>query len=152
MTQWYDTLTPYSEFKHNEIQYSSCFDFSHISRYRNLRTVSHTYDKVDNINGNITTETYTSLETPNKIFSNMAVVYYTVRADEENRLDLIAYKYLGSAEYSWVISYLNEIHDGYTVMEGQRIKIPASRNVLSFLDTGEMLAPVNATLLNLGSE
>jgi hypothetical protein len=69
---------------------------------------------------------------------------------EENRLDLIAQKELGSATYSWVIAYFNQIEDGYTVREGQRLVIPES--VTALLSKGEILAPIAYTRLNLGEE
>lgn len=141
----YDTLIPYHVIDYKGIQYSTCRDYSHISRYRCLRTVSHQIEGSE-------TEQFITLETPNSIHSKIDVKYYFVRASEENRLDLIAYKYLGSASYAWVIAYLNGIEDGYTVSEGQRLMIPASKSVTDLFGKDEMLAPINPLLLNLGSE
>ena len=93
-----------------------------------------------------------TLESPNTIHSDIPVIYYFVRISEENRLDLIANKYLGSASYAWVLAYINEIEDGFTVSEGQKLKIPESKSVTALFNTGEMLAAVNPLLLNLGSE
>lgn len=140
----YDTLIPYHEVEYSGIQYSNCVEYSHISRYRNLRRVIHNASEIP--------DRFVSLETPNPIHSNMEVVYYTVRASEDDRLDLIAYKYLGSAEYSWILAYINGIDDGFTVKEGQKLKIPASRSVISMLNVGEMLEPINVLNLNLGAE
>lgn len=139
----YDTLIPYHVIDYNGIQYGTCRDFSHISRYRCLRRVNHETNTKDQ---------FMTLESPNTIHSDVPVKYYFVRASEENRLDLIAEKYLGSATYAWVIAYLNEIHDGFTVSEGQRLKIPESGSVTALFETGEMLAAVNPLLLNLGAE
>jgi len=140
----YDTLIPYKEIEYNGITYSNCEEYSHVSRYRCLRTVNHV--KSDRKSH------FISLETPNNIHANIEVIYYIVRAEEENRLDIISNKYLGSAEYTWVLSYINEIHDGYTVHEGQKIMIPASKSVTALFETGEMLASVNPLLFNLGEE
>lgn len=140
----YDTLIPYKVIEYNGITYSNCQDYSHISRYRCLRTVNHV--KSDRKSH------FIALETPNRIHAEIEVVYYVVRSEEENRLDLIAHKYLGSAKYAWILSYLNEIHDGYTVHEGEKIMVPASRSVTSLFESGQMLASVNPLLFNLGEE
>ena len=137
-----NTLTPYEKLPHNGIQYSVCRDYDHISRYKSLRQVIH--------NPSISDERFISLETPNPFESNSDVTYYDVSADEENRLDLIAYKLLGSTSYSWVIAYFNDIEDGFTVREGQRLAVPKS--ISSLFNSGEMLAPVSALQLNLSSE
>ena len=96
-------------------------------------------------------ERFIALETPNAIISNkLSVKFHTVTTTEENRLDLISYKELGSVSYAWVIAYFNRIVDGYTVHEGQRLTIPV--NITSLFSKGELLAPVSPSVLNLGSE
>jgi hypothetical protein len=141
MMQIRDLTLPYSTIPHEGIAYSVCVDYNHISRYRNLRQVVHLPNSSDR---------YITLETVNPFSSNLEVQYHEVTLQEENRLDLIANKYLGSATYSWVIAYFNEIEDGYTVREGQIIIIP--KNITSLLSKGEILAPVTALKLNLGEE
>ena len=136
-----DLTKSYKVLEHEGIVYSTCRDFDHISRYRNLRQVVHLPDSVDR---------YVTLETVNPFVSNTTVKYHEVTVTEENRLDLIAWKELGSATYSWVIAYFNSIEDGYTVREGQRLVIPTS--VTALLSSGEILAPVTALKLNLGEE
>lgn len=138
---YYDTLIPYAEIQHRGIQYTVCRDFNHISRYKGLRQVIHNPDDSDR---------FIALETPNSIVSNAEFLYYDVPAIEENRLDLISYKFFGSAQYSWIISYFNGIEDGYTVYEGQRLKI--LKNFTDLFNSGEILAPIPALILNLGSE
>lgn len=134
-------LTPYKELEHKGIQYSTCREYDHISRHRGLRQVVHSPQD---------TERFIALETSNPFTTNADVTYHDVTAVEENRLDLIAYKYLGSASYSWVIAYFNEIEDGFTIREGQRLAIPKS--VSSLFRKGEILAPVSPLALNLGQE
>ena len=136
-----DTLVPYKEIEYFGIQYGVCRDFDHISRYRGLRQVTHDSTQPSR---------FVTLETPNPFSSHAAVKYYDVPAYEENRLDLIAYKFLGSAQYAWVIAFFNNIEDGYTVREGQRIVVPNA--ITDLFNKGEMLAPVNPTMLNLGEE
>ena len=136
-----DLTKPYDEVDYTGIAYSTCRDFNHISRYRNLRQVYHCLDTAD---------LYITLETVNPFVTHTEIKYHEVTVDEINRLDLIAYKELGVASYGWVIAYFNSIEDGYTVREGQRLIIPNS--VTDLLNTGEILAPVPALKMNLGEE
>ena len=92
---YYDTLIPYCSVKHTGIQYTVCKEYNHISRYRGLRQLVHNPDE---------SVRFIALETPNPIISNAQFIYYDVPATEENRLDLIAYKFFGSPQYSWIIS------------------------------------------------
>ena len=136
-----DLTLPYKEIQHNGISYQSCVGYNHISRYRNLRQVSHRLD-----NGR-----YTTLETVNPFITNTEVKYHEVTATEINRLDLIAEKELGSATYSWVLAYFNGIEDGYTVREGQKLIFPRG-GVTALLNGGEILASIPPLKLNLGEE
>lgn len=136
-----DLTKPYKIIEHNGIAYTVCVDYDHISRYRNLRQVTHYTSDSDR---------YTTLETVNPFTTNTTVKYHEVTATEEDRLDLIAYNELGSATYAWVIAYFNQIEDGYTVREGQRLVMPES--VTALLSKGEILAPITALKLNLGEE
>lgn len=134
-------LIPYKVIDYGGIEYNVCRDYNHISRYKGLRQVAHVPDTVDR---------YLTLETPNPFTTNLEVQYHDVTTTEENRLDLIAQNLLGSAQYSWVIAYFNQIDDGFTVRAGQRIVVP--RNVTSLFQTGEILQSIPATQLNIGSE
>ena len=136
-----DLTKPYKVLEHEGIAYSTCRDFNHISRYRNLRQVVHCPDTIYR---------YVTLETVNPFVTHTEVKYHEVTVPETNRLDLIAEKELGSATYGWVIAYFNSIEDGYTVREGQKLVIPDS--VTALLNNGEILAPVSALRLNLGEE
>ena len=136
-----DTLQPYDVVPYEGIQYGVCREYDHISRYRCLRQVVHNYNESDR---------FVALETVNPFTYNTEVIYYDVPAYEENRLDIIANKLLGSATYAWVIAYFNHIEDGYTVAQGQRIVVPKS--FTSLFSSGELLASINPSTLNLGSE
>lgn len=139
--KFYNTLIPYKVIEYEGIQYTTCKQFDHISRYKGLRQVIHSPDNPDR---------FSSLEIPNAFSTHTDVIFYDVPADEENRLDVIAKRFLGSSNYSWVIAYFNEIEDGFTIREGQRLKIPTT--ISSLFNTGEILAPISALQLNLGSE
>ena len=140
--KWYNTTTPYEIVEHNGIQYGVCRDYSHLCRYRRLRQVVN--------NPSSTTDRFIVLETPNPFETNTEVTYYEVPTSEENRLDLIAYKFLGSAQYGWVLAYFNGIEDGFTVRSGQKLAIP--RNITQLFEKGECLASVSPLTLNLGTE
>lgn len=140
--KFYNTLEPYQVVEHEGIQYGVCRDFNHICRYRRLRQV---------INNPQNPETrFIDLETPNPFESHIEITYYEVPTSEENRLDLIAYKMLGSAQYSWVIAYFNGIQDGFTAKPGQKLIVP--KTITQLFDKGECLASVSPITLNLGSE
>ena len=135
-------LKPYDTLEHKGIQYGVCRDFNHISRYRRLRQLVN--------NPQSTTERFITLETPNPFETNTAIIYYEVPQYEENRLDLIANKFLGSAQYSWVIAYFNDIDDGFTARAGQKLRIP--KTITQLFEKGECLASVSPITLNLGTE
>ena len=136
-----DTLAPYETVDREDIQYTYCHDYNHISRYKGLRQIIH--------EGN-TAERYVALETPNAFETSVDMTYYTVPANLENRLDIIARDFLGSADYSWVIAYFNNIQDGFTAKEGQILAIP--KTISSLFNNGEILSPISANRMNLGSE
>lgn len=136
------TLIPYADMDYQGIEYGVCRDYSHISRYRTLRQVVHSPEDDDT--------RFVALETTNQFTTSTEVEFYDVPEYEENRLDLIANKFLGSAQYSWVLAYFNNIEDGFSVREGQRLMIPKS--ISSLFSSGEILGAVPPTMLNLGSE
>lgn len=138
---YYDTLKPYKVVPYNPIQYAVCREYKHISRYKGLRQIVYNANEP---------ERFIAHETSNPIKSNASYRYYTVPTSEENRLDLIAYKFYGSSSYAWIISYMNNIEDGYTVYEGQKLKI--INNFTDLFAKGELLASIPAMSLNLGSE
>ena len=136
-----DTYTIYREVERDPIQYTYCTDYDHISRYRALRQVIHQ---------GLSEDRFMALETTNPFNSTVETFNYVVPHDRENRLDVIAQEKLGSANYAWVIAYINRISDGFTVLEGTTLKIPTS--ITSLFNNGELLAPVSIYDLNLGSE
>jgi hypothetical protein len=139
--EYYNTLKPYKIIPHTMIDYTTCREFNHISRYRGLRQIIHNPDGEDR---------FIALENTNPFSTSLAFQYYEVPLSEENRLDLIAKKFYGSPQYSWIISYYNQIEDGYSVREGQKLLI--LKNFTDLFANGELLAPIPAMQLNLGSE
>lgn len=137
-----DTWRPYKKVKRDPIQYTYCVDFPHLCRYQGLRQVIHEGNHID--------ARFTGLETTNNFTTTTPMKLYTVPPHYRNRLDIIAQEQLGSANYAWVIAYVNKIQDGYTVPEGTTLKIPQS--ITGLFERGEILSSVSATKLNLGSE
>lgn len=136
-------VEPYKILDHKGIDYSCCRDFSYISRYRGLRQVIHSPEDLD--------DRLIGLETPNPFIStNVEIRWHEVTNAEQNRLDLIANRYLGSPQYGWVIAYFNSIEDGFTCYTGQKLMIPTS--ITDLMQSGEILQNVSALQLNLGSE
>ena len=142
MDTYRDINTPYKVIEHKGIEYSVCKEYDHISRYKGLRQVVHNP-------ADIATR-FIALETTNPFSTNTDVEYYEVLTHEENRLDLIAKAKLGSATYSWVIAYFNNIEDGFTIKPGQKLLIP--KQLTSLFSAGEILQSVSPLALNLGSE
>lgn len=136
-----NTLTPYKILDYGGIEYNVCREFNHINRYKGLRQVAHLPDTCDR---------YMTLEVVNPFTTNTQVRYHDVTNLEENRLDILAEKLLGSSQYAWVIALFNNIDDGFTVRAGQRIVVPL--NVTSLFSTGEILQSIPATQLNIGEE
>lgn len=78
-----------------------------ISRYRNLATLDGSY-----------------IETINDVDLSK-IKTFTISVNKGERLDVLAFRYLGAAEYWWVIAELNDITWGlnYTTTN-QILKIP----------------------------
>ena len=140
--KWYNTTTPYEVLEHKGIQYGVCRDYNHMCRYRRLRQVINNPDDIS--------DRFIDLETPNPFETHSEVIYYEVPASGENRLDVIAFNLFGSAQYSWIISYFNDIQDGFTVNAGQRLVVPKA--ITQLFEKGECLASVSPLTLNLGTE
>lgn len=138
----HDTTKPYQEIDYHGIEYTVCKDFSHISRYKRLRQVIHYLEGTDR---------FKTLEIQNDYdYENLGIEYYEVTVQTENRLDLISYKFFGTASYNWIISYINGISDGYTVFEGQILLIPTALSDL--FSSGNIFSAISPTSLNLGTE
>lgn len=136
----HDTTSPYDSVPYEGIEYSTCKDFDHISRYRRLRQIVHYLETPDR---------FTTLELQNGYdYSGMEFDYYVVGEDRENRLDLVSYDYYGTPSYAWAIAYVNGIEDGYSVMSGRTLKMP--KVVTELFKNGSVLSAVPATSLNLG--
>ena len=89
-------------------------NFNHISRYRQ-------YYQIADIDNNVT---YLESSNPIKINSKNSV-FHVVADSEEDRLDIIAKKYYGSASMYWVIAMANNLIDPTTVLSGTVLEIPS---------------------------
>lgn len=97
------------------LEYYQPISYKNVSRYKSLRTLK------DADNGRMYHESWKIQGVPE---SDNEDNYYTVTIDTENRLDLIAYSYYGSARYWWVVALANNILDPFTVPIGTRLRIP----------------------------
>jgi len=58
--------------------------------------------------------------------------YYEVKSEDENRLELIAYKLYGDATLWWLLAYANGIIDPFTEISiGTRLLIPRKEEVFN---------------------
>jgi len=80
-----------------------------ISRYRNTNILENSY--------------YATFDFPDKKdLDNITTI--KVRVGKFERLDNLAFKYLGSGEYWWVIAILNDLDWAYDLDDAQILKIP----------------------------
>jgi len=82
---------------------------SGLSRYRNLKVIDGKYFETSNF------------PSQDKLD---AIATYSVVANKFDRLDNLAFKYLGAGEYWWVIALINNLEWAFTFEEGQILKIP----------------------------
>jgi len=97
------------------VKYLSPVNYSNVSRYKNVRTIR------DDETSKIHHESWKVQGIP---LSNDDDSYFTVTLETENRLDLIAYNYYGSARYWWIVALANNIIDPFDVPVGKRLRIP----------------------------
>lgn len=98
-----------------------------IISYDNANQEYHTSNSRYQILRVLTCDGVRYLETQNQKFipESSDDSYHVVEADEENRLDIISYKYYGSPVYWWAIAMANEFIDPFIVNAGIMIRIPS---------------------------
>jgi hypothetical protein len=79
-----------------------------ISRYRNTSIISGSY--------------YETADLPKIDFSSIQT--FSIVPTAEDRLDTLAFKFLGSGEYWWIIAMMNDIQWAFDFEPGKVIKIP----------------------------
>jgi len=52
-------------------------------------------------------------------------IYHTVERQDENRLDLISYKYYRTVSYWWIILLANSIYNPFNIKTGDVLRIPS---------------------------
>lgn len=82
-----------------------------LSRYRNVKVADGNY--------------YETVDFPSKEQLD-SVPSYNIRVNRFDRLDILAYKYLGSGEYWWMIALMNDLDWAFGFEEGQIMRIPVS--------------------------
>lgn len=88
------------------------------SRYRNVVPISSSY--------------YGTYEFPYPKLASVPV--FSIRTTSLDRLDTLAFKYLGAGEYWWIIAMLNNIDWAFDFVPGEILKIPIDvQDVLRFI-------------------
>lgn len=95
------------------MKYAKPRKYVKISRYGIYRQI------IDN-NNNMYHETFNQTT----VDESPSDKYHEVQKEEENRLDIISYKYYGSADYYWVIALANNMIDPFIVKVGDILRIP----------------------------
>ena len=89
-----------------------------VGRYRNVPIISGSH--------------YSTFEFPDVDFSKISMI--NIRPTSDDRLDTLAFKYLGSGEYWWIIAYVNNLSWMFNFTAGDILQIPADPDdVLKFL-------------------
>ena len=57
-----------------------------------------------------------------------AISTYNIRLSKFDRLDNLAFKYLGEGEYWWILALMNDLEWAFRFEEGQILKIPVNIN------------------------
>lgn len=66
------------------------------------------------------------------VFPYEAYTFYTVRQEEEHRIDIISYKVYGKASMYWAIAYANQLKDPLNIPEGTLLMIPSLATLKRF--------------------
>ena len=59
-------------------------------------------------------------------------LYHEVLKEEENRLDIIANKYYGNADFAWIIAMGNNLIDPFIVTPGEVLRIPNFNSLMQW--------------------
>lgn len=92
-----------------------------VSRYHHLY-------RIKDDEGDEYIESYEAMEFPERSDDQ----YHLVEAGEENRLDLISYKFYGTALLYWVISEASGIDDPFDVPAGITVRIPSKQALYGY--------------------
>lgn len=89
-----------------------------VSRY-------HRLNRIKDDTGDEYVESYEPIEFP----ENSDDQYHLVTPGEENRLDLISYKFYGTALLYWVIAEASGIEDPFNVPAGSTVRVPSRQSL-----------------------
>lgn len=94
---------------------------SMISRYKKLR-------RIEDTSGDTYIESYESINIPHREDDQ----YYIVTAAEEDRLDLVSYKFYSNPLYWWIIAEASDIIDPEVVPIGTLLRIPSLQSIVGY--------------------
>lgn len=92
-----------------------------ISRYHKLRRITDSDDDTY-------IESYEQINIPNRDDDQ----YYIVTAAEEDRIDLVSYKFYSNPLYWWVIAEASDISDPEILPIGTLLRIPSLQSILGY--------------------
>ena len=98
---------------YEQLEYLPKINYKNVCRYKNLRTLQDETGKI-----------YHETWFQKFINKSNADEYFIVTKIEEDRLDIISYKYYNTPKYWWVIAMANDIIDPLCVRRGTILRIP----------------------------
>ena len=81
-----------------------------VSRHRNQNIIDNKY--------------FETFDFPN--IDKTKIQTFSIRITDSDRLDSLAFKFLGNGEYWWIIAWLNDIDWIFNFSSGQIIEIPVN--------------------------
>lgn len=108
-------ITPVLKREFSPVVYDSPKQYKYTSRYFNVKRIVDTKDG---------TEYHATLKQYTVPISSQDQ-YFTVDSTTENRLDIVSYRFYGTAIYWWVIAFANQIIDPFKVKIGDILRIPS---------------------------
>ena len=105
---------------YEQLEYLPKINYKNVCRYKNLRTLQDETGKI-----------YHETWFQKFINKSNADEYFIVTKIEEDRLDIISYKYYNTPKYWWVIAMANYIFDPFDIPVGTKLRIPP---ILSLYD------------------
>lgn len=104
--------------KYIKSRYLTSYYLNDFSRYKRI-------DELELIDGKTITATLSPIDMGITDITYDNAQIYVVPPKHENRIDLIAYEFYGSANLYWIICYANAIKDPLDIKAGRPLIIPS---------------------------
>lgn len=106
-----------------DAQYKVSYNVTSMSRYKHI-------DELLLANGKLIKSTLGPIDL--SVFPFNGTQTYTVTSAEENRIDIIAFKFYGAASLYWILCYFNNIEDPLKIPVGTVLLIPELSSLKQF--------------------